>query len=380
MRLWIVVLLCTLSMTAQKRYALEGKLGKQDIFMFFSDYTGTEYASDDKRILDVRYFYKNSLKDIVLEGRREKNGFTFFFEDHDTIFEQFTLTEKADLSLVGTWKGKNGKSLAVSLHPTSYSYLSEKYNWLDYDKDDQPFDLAKAELLSFRKDSTSTFKGQKIDWYTETHCAAPMFRLVDGFPKKERDIVNQKLQRIHYQLAINQLGCASRYDYSDGKGMEISIEMGYLDQNLLGFEINCFYYCGGAHPDVWHAGNLIDMHNGYEYGLDEILEFDPSAQQIAGNDERRWEYRENYFAPKLYALLNQEYHFKKPAISPEGQEQDPCDYTELEYWESVSWAFTTKGINFTPYFYRLARNCEEPFLVPFELLRAYRNPSFPYRF
>lgn len=381
MKLWLVFLLCSLSVAAQKRYALEGKLGKHDILMFFSDYSETDGASNDPRMLDVCYFYKNSLKDIVLEGRREKNGFTFFFEDNDTIFEKFTLTEKADLSLVGTWQGKNGKTLPVLLHPTSYTYLSEKYHWLDYDAADEPFSLAKAEWLSFRKDSSSIFKGKKIDWYTEVHCAAPMFRVADGYSKKELETINRKLERIHYQLAINQLGCAARYDYSDGKGMEISIELSYVDQNLFGFQINCFYFCGGAHPDVWHAGNLIDVHNGHEYELDEILAFDASVTTLkADKNGSFWTYRDAYFAPKLYALLDAQYHFKKPTVNADGLEEDLCDYTELEYWSSVSWQYTPEGIFFIPYFYRAARSCEEPFLVSFDALRPFKNPKFPYRF
>ncbi|MNR41055.1 hypothetical protein D3C85_1594000 [compost metagenome] len=72
-------------------------------------------------------------------------------------------------------------------------------------------------------------------------------------------------------------------------------------------------------------------------------------------------------------MLNSEFHFEKPK-----DDDDPCDYTDEEYWDFPSWNYTEKGIEFTPIFYRAARSCEEPYLVPFEKLKKYKNPKFPY--
>jgi hypothetical protein len=65
-------------------------------------------------------------------------------------------------------------------------------------------------------------------------------------------------------------------------------------------------------------------------------------------------------------------------VKPTPDSDDNCDYTDLDSWDFVSWNFTEKGIEFIPYFYRAARNCEEPFLVTFEKLSSYKNKYFPY--
>ena len=35
---------------------------------------------------------------------------------------------------------------------------------------------------------------------------------------------------------------------------------------------------------------------------------------------------------------------------PKDQEEDPCDYTNVEYWNFPSWTYTKEGIVFTPIF------------------------------
>ena len=135
-----------------------------------------------------------------------------------------------------------------------------------------------------------------------------------------------------------------------------------------------FWDCGGAHPDFGSSGYLIDLNNGKQYGIDDILAFDKS---VTGDKENNFDafskYRSTYFAPKLLAVLNSQEHFEKPK-----NDDDHCDYTNEEYWDFPSWNYTEKGIEFTPIFYRAARSCEESFLVPFEKLKKYKNPKFPY--
>ena len=63
---------------------------------------------------------------------------------------------------------------------------------------------------------------------------------------------------------------------------------------------------------------------------------------------------------------------------PKDQEEDPCDYTNVEYWNFPSWTYTKEGIVFTP-FYRAARSCEDSFLLPFKTLMPYKNKDFKYQ-
>lgn len=125
-----------------------------------------------------------------------------------------------------------------------------------------------------------------------------------------------------------------------------------MDNNLIGFEVFSSWFCGGAHPDFGGVGYLLNLNTGKSYDLDDIYKIDSET---------------------IYNLINEREHFEKPA-----SDDDYCDYTDLEYWDSPRWTISKEGFYFTPYFYRAARSCEEAFLVPFSKLRPYKKHSFPY--
>ena len=55
--------------------------------------------------------------------------------------------------------------------------------------------------------------------------------------------------------------------------------------------------------------------------------------------------------------------------------------TDLDrWWGDEKWIYTEKGIEFTPSFPHVIRCCTETYLVPFEKLKKYKNPKFPYPF
>lgn len=359
-----ILFVCLFNLTfSQTSYYLEGKLGKSTIYMSLHDY-------DNK--LECRYFYQNSLKDIVLRGNRTKSVFEVAFKDLSTekTIEKFELTQLKNRHFKGFWMDEKGKKIAVELLPINFS----KYSNPNF-KIDNKTDRIKLTFISFKQDSTSQYKGKEIIWYSEKHCNSPFFRVGDHFSEKTKSILNPILNQIHLQNTLYQLNCSSQFDYSEGSGIEHDISIDYLNENLIGFEIYRYWDCGGAHPDFGGSGYLIDLNNGTQYEIDDIIAFDPSVTTEEKNGfEAFSNYRNTFFAPKLLELINEKEHFEKPKDDSE----DYCDYTETEYWNYPSWNFTEKGIQFTPHFYRAARSCEEPFLVPFEKLKKYKNNEFPY--
>ena len=127
-----------------------------------------------------------------------------------------------------------------------------------------------------------------------------------------------------------------------------------------------------------HGPDAMDPVTGKNYEIDGIIAFDKSVTtEKEGGFDKYSDYINKYFAPKLFALVNTEQHFKKPKDTNE----DPCDMTELDLWKYILWIYTEKGIIFTPSFEHYRKgHCQEDFLVPFEKLRKYKNPKFPYQF
>jgi hypothetical protein len=348
----------------QTNYFLEGKLGKSTIYLTIQDFDSE---------LQATYFYQNSLKDIVLEGKKSKNTFTLEFGEKtdDKITEQFVLT-KSKNNFSGTWKNSKGKKANVTLVPI---------NFLDYKKEnssvkvENEMDWVKLQFIKFKQDSISKYNGKEFIWYSEKHCNSPFFRLGSSFSEKNKTTINQILNNIHIYQTLSQLNCASLFYYNDGNGIENNIKITFLNKNLLGFEVFSSWFCGGAHPDFGGNGYLLDLNNGKQYEIDDIIAFDKSVTtEEKSGFEAYSNYRTNYFAPKLFDLINESEHF----VKPKNDNEDECDYTNVDNWDFCSWNFTEKGIEFTPYFARVARSCEEPFLVPFEKLKKYKNSKFPY--
>jgi hypothetical protein len=321
------------------------------------------------------YFYQNSLKDINFEGTQKNNVFTLVFKHQDTILEKFVLKKVGNTNFEGMWSDRKGKSFPVKLSPIDFSNYKSTLP-KDYYEDEE-LNLIKLKFLEFKKQKTIDYKNKQIVWYTEKHCNAPFFRLGDTFSEKSRNAVNPVLENIQIQNTIWQLNCSSDWYYNTGENISFETELTFLNNNLLGFKTSSDWYCGGAYPDNGTTGYLIDLNTGKNYEIDEIIAFDKSVTTEKESNFHIWvKYRQNYFAPKLYAIVNSEQHFKKPKETDE----DPCDMTDLDrWWGDETWIYTEKGIEFTPSFPHAMRACEETFLIPFEKLKKYKNTKFPYQ-
>lgn len=365
---------------AEDTYYLKGKLGNFQIYLYFEDYT-SEYPNNDNAI-EGKYFYQSSLKDIALSGKRSDNTFIFYFDEYKGEFqEKFVLTKDSLNNFSGTWENDNGKKLVVELQPIKEEDVANPYEDMEIIKKlkkDDLYEYAKSAFIKFVKEDVDTAINNKhIEWFSEKHCDMRFFRLGKDFSESTKNIVNKKLKEIHLSEILDQLSCALSW-YNKGNSIYYEVSIGYIDDHLLGFQIFSYWDCRFTHPDSSLSGYLIDLSDGKNYDIDDILSFDKSVTTYSDDDndsafESFSNYRTNFFAPQLYKVMNSLYHFSKLKV-------DGCDYTNIEHWDFPSWNFTSKGIEFTPSFNWNTRNCEGPFLVPFSKLKKFKNPKFPYNF
>jgi len=365
---------------AEDTYYLKGKLGNFQIYLYFEDYT-SEYPNNDNAI-EGKYFYQSSLKDIALSGKRSDNTFIFYFDEYKGEFqEKFVLTKDSLNNFSGTWENDNGKKLVVELQPIKEEDVANPYEDMEIIKKlkkDDLYEYAKSAFIKFVKEDVDTVINNKhIEWFSEKHCDMRFFRLGKDFSESTKNIVNKKLKEIHLSEILDQLSCALSW-YNKGNSIYYEVSIGYIDDHLLGFQIFSYWDCRFTHPDSSLSGYLIDLSDGKNYDIDDILSFDKSVTTYSDDDndsafESFSNYRTNFFAPQLYKVMNSLYHFSKLKV-------DGCDYTNIEHWDFPSWNFTSKGIEFTPSFNWNTRNCEGPFLVPFSKLKKFKNPKFPYNF
>lgn len=361
--LYLLLLNSFIAFAQNNTYYLEGNIGKSKIYLSIQE---------NENDLSASYFYQSSLKDIVLDGTRNTTNFILEFKDSSTdkINEKFDLVKLENGNFKGFWINSKSKKIAIDLKPINFSEYKTPASFTLENETDK----IKIAFLQFKEESITTYNGKQFVWYSEKHCNSKFFRLGSNFPEKTKSIINPILTTIHLQNTLAQLNCSSRFEYNTGIGIENNITVNFLNSNVLGFQIFSSWDCGGAHPDFGGNGYLLDLNNGKQYELDEIIAFDKSATtEKKGGFEAFSNYREKHFAPKLFSLINEKEHFKKPE-----NEGEDCDYTDLDIWDFVSWNYTEKGIEFTPYFARVARSCEEPFLVPFSKLEKYKSPTFPY--
>lgn len=379
----IPFLLFVFPMFAMDSYHLEGTLGKSTIYMQFDDYT-KDYPKDEPRITDIRYFYASSLKDIPMEGKREGMKFTFYFDlDGQTFKEKFVLTKNESGQFTGTWFSAKGKQLPVALHKLRVESIVNKLDYLKVIKtfkETNPYDYVRSSKLSFKTDSTSLYEGQRFRWVSEQHCKAFGFYLDSTFSQKTMQFINPFLEEILLENAMNQLSCSSDWEYSKGSDIETDIHFQYLDRNLFSFSIFQSWFCGGFHPDFGKTSYLLDLTNGKNYSLEDLLCFDPSCVvETESNSDAFSTYRSNHVAPNMIQLLVDQDLIDTVFNS----EEDPCMevYNDPSSWTYPDWEYTKNGILFTPYVFRAARACEtEPFLIPFKAVEKWKVKSFPYSF
>lgn len=349
-------------------YYLQGTVGSYPIAMRISCY-------EDSSCSDTRYYYKKVLKDIVLDGKRNGTHFTLHTSEYnkEAVRETFDLQQQPDESFTGTWTS-GGRKLPVKLTPISAAAVHHPYKSakeVNKEPAADAYEYLRSSLLTFVRDSVTKYKNRQLVWLHEKGSGVSFFRLGNGFSAVQLQKVNPLLEAIHLENAMNQLSCSSPW----GGSIDFTVDVSYLDNNLLAFHIFASWSCGGAHPDFGGTGYLTDLNTGRQFDLEDILAFDASVTTEAKSGFDKYsQYRSDFLAPKLMALMIKAHGFEAP------KSDEDCDYTDVEIWDFPSWKFTAEGIAFTPIFGRVMRACENEYLLPFSLLQPFKNPAFPYKF
>lgn len=87
----------------------------------------------------------------------------------------------------------------------------------------------------------------------------------------ESAALNNALQDRQMGYALNRLDCLGSSDPA-GVGNEFNVSTGalFLTSKLLSFNDSVEYYCGGAHPDAYNEGVMLDRLTGEKVSLDTI--------------------------------------------------------------------------------------------------------------
>jgi len=347
-KVWILAIIFLTSLLASENY-WQGSIGKSKIYLKLS--CDIEKGTEEKNVCRFsRYFYESQLQDIVMENGEKvgENGIRLQVVHKDKIQEEFMLKyDKGKLN--GHWRSK-GKTLSVKLKPL---ILNDKYD---------AFEQFRRKFLKFKRVKVEKLKkrNKELVWIEEAHADTMFFRLGNGFSKISRTKVNPVLDELQNEFSAGTLSCASSWNY--GTGMEpIKSDLTYLTDNLIGVSFFLNYFCGGAYPDFNTRRHLYDLHSGKEYTLKDIL-------TIANNPSKL---RELAFKAEGMELKAQ----------AEADAKGGYDPYELSYWEYMSWQYEKKGIQFFLNFSTPERCYRgDSYLIPFELLRPYKNKTFPYGF
>lgn len=165
----------------------------------------------------------------------------------------------------------------------------------------------------------------------------------------DRALLDRQLEN-----AANALDCAAQLPEAsrkdDGMGYTLSVSTPFLTPRLLSVKENAAYYCGGAHPDEYTTGVVLDRASGREVKLTAIWPGLNGPRQTA-----------------LYlARLD-------PKLDPECV--DVLKTSELEFTANL----TGRGLNLTPTSLpHVVAACAETVAVPFAALRSLASKASPY--
>lgn len=346
----------------------KGKIGEYPIYMEIE----MSEAGDE---VNATYFYEKYCKNIALFGEYSKGKYELKTPKTD-VEESFVLTREnsnGDI-LTGQWQQGN-KKLKVRLEKvkTRISYTPELEKVIEImskESENWPeLDYIKIQFLKFKRLNVKSQFGKEFVWFEEPMSGVTFFRLGNGFNSDSRNVLNPVLDAFQYKEALTALSCLG-FSYGE---YSTHTEITYLSKDLLGIKTSTYYYCGGAYPDGFEMGFLFDINNGKEYGFDDIFVFGDMHPKNGKDYQLQYEYREKQVAPILKSIFIKN---KKKYTDL----QDECDHENEEYWSYFGWVFTTNGIEIIQSYPKALAPCREPFLFPYEDIRKYKNPTFPYEF
>lgn len=357
-----------------------GTLGKQAIVM------GLRL---DDEITPARYFYTRHHLDINLSaGRRSKTHLDLFEgEDASTPRPTLTLDRKADGRWQGIWRGTDGKTLPLSLHPaTPTPPASDAVPYLHKLYRDDPYGYLRLADLKLQAGRKQTVMGYHLQWWQQPAAKLAMFEITDGYPEAERQRINAILRNRLWQETDAYFECMGSARSADLADFEQTVTPELFTPHLISVTVHTDYYCGGAHPDFGTAGINLDAHTGQPIALEDLLWLgkgkplhvigladDPAQTPNAQANDALAAYQEKTLAPWLLAQFNRLY----PTLMQPTDSEDECNYNDVEFWQYGNWHLTPAGVFFGPSFPRAARACEASddwSIVPWALVRKHPGP------
>jgi len=343
---------------------LEGKIEKYPIVMEVDIFDS---------ICNIKYFYTNQLKDILLEGSIDTKGkikvVTDDRGDNNINKEQFELT-KTSSGYSGVWiSGK--KRLPVILKETDVAKYRNQHQHLLKIKElreTDTYNFIKTASFNFVLDSTSIYGNVQLSWYHEKYSGIIFPRIKNGYSIQVLEKINSILLEKHLLESMYSLECASG---PDGE-YYLTAEYIFSNKDLLSMNISVGYYCGGAHPDFGSEGLNFDTHTGELLKLDNLFWFTNTKPPEEGSSN--WSDYRDTFSTNVVQIFKKLYpEHMKPV--DENSEED-CDYLDEYVWRFPNWHFTDKGLYLGAVFARVARSCDSPewSVIPYKLLKKYLNP------
>lgn len=297
-------------------------LGLFSIQSFSQNYEGTIgpypiYFQLDPSFSDqfrASYFYKSQLKNIKLEGDSSGNEILLWekYSSMSSSNEIFELQIQGP-NLIGKWKSKNN-TFDVKLFPSQ----------LDFDK-------LKEEQIQYLRDSIQKFATKEIVWFSEKYSKTSLFRLGNGFSKKQREFINPQLDSLQKFISLVYLEC----DY-----LSSDMEIKLISDEYLCFMHTYSVFCGGA-----HLGHSLETFN---FNLKNLSRIN-SLEEIYPNN-------------KFLELLKIKYQDNE-------EYEKECDYfsdLKSDHWIYMNWVLSEKGIYLIPSFPHAMTPGREPFLLLYQ--------------
>jgi len=363
--LLVIFLLASFFLSAQEQpITFEGKIDKYPIVMEIQIYDSA---------CNIKYFYTNQLKDILLEGTIDNKGkiraTTNDLGDDNIDKEQFELT-KTSSGYTGAWI-HGEKRLKVNLKETDIEKYKNQHGHLPKIKElreTDTYNFIKTANFDFVLDSTSTNGNVLLSWYHEKYSGIVFPRIKNGYSVQVLGKINSVLLEKHLQESMYSLECSS------GPNGEYYLTAEYIFSNkdLLSMNISVGYYCGGAHPDFGSEGLNFDTQTGELLKFDNIFWFTNTKPPEEGSSN--WSDYRDTFSTKVVEIFKKLYPEQMKPVDENSE--DDCDYLDEYVWRFPNWYFTDKGLCLGAVFARVARSCDSPewSVIPYKLLKKYLDP------
>ncbi|MBZ4184901.1 hypothetical protein K7B09_01000 [Thermomonas sp. RSS23] len=357
-----------------------GTLGKQTIVM------GLTLSDEDA---PARYFYQRHHLDIPLFAGKLGKTHLELVEGVDESAPRpvITLDRQANGSWQGIWRGTDGKTLPLSLHPaTPTPPASDAVPYLHKLYRDDPYGYLRLADLKLQAGRKQTVMGYHLQWWQQPAAKLAMFEITDGYPEAERQRINAILRNRLWQETDAYFECMGSARGTDLADFEQTVTPELFTPHLISVTVHTDYYCGGAHPDFGTAGINLDVHTGKPIALEDLLWLgkgkplhvigladDPAQTPNAQDNDALAAYQEKTLAPWLLAQFNRLY----PTLMQPTDSEDECNYNDVEFWQYGNWHLTPAGVFFGPSFPRAARACEASddwSIVPWALVRKHPGP------